>query len=452
MRLKYARVLTTVVFLTLALFMTFMFPVYAQEPSLEEVLNNLGFTNISEAVVETFPPGLYEIILYAEFANYHATNELSYYPVGSINYTILFSGPEGNNGYVSPPINKTFLNDKTFGFSMYVAAEDHRYFTEQSLNPDGLNHSKVYVNLDEPDMLLIGFENLYGLGDRDYNDLIFSLQPIKHYLDIKTDPPGITTIPGEGWYNHCTNVTLTAPDTVSVSECIQYVFSYWKIETYHQGNNVNPIIVHMDANHTATAYYILQYYLNVTSPYGAPGGQGWYDSGATAYASLDTDIVYHGNGTRRVFTSWSGDASGTNYSQSNPIIMNSCKTAIAEWQTQYYLTLSWDEGGVTDPSSSGWYDAETKVCVTAIPNADYVFDHWELNHLNVGSDNPYCVTMDTAHKLHAVFAPRPVGGLTVSIKSLSDTSPLLHYWITLNAALIFATLAASWVRKRKNTG
>ena len=132
--------------------------------------------------------------------------------------------------------------------------------------------------------------------------------------------------------------------------------------------------------------------------------------------------------------------------------MNSCKTAIAEWQTQYYLTLSWDEGGVTDPSSSGWYDAETKVCVTAIPNADYVFDHWELNHLNVGSDNPYCVTMDTAHKLHAVFAPRPVGGLTVSIKSLSDTSPLLHYWITLNAALIFATLAASWVRKRKNTG
>ncbi|MEM2523013.1 MAG: PKD domain-containing protein, partial [Candidatus Bathyarchaeia archaeon] len=37
----------------------------------------------------------------------------------------------------------------------------------------------------------------------------------RYYLTVKTDPAGVTTIPGENWYNEGTEVTLTAPDIVS---------------------------------------------------------------------------------------------------------------------------------------------------------------------------------------------------------------------------------------------
>jgi hypothetical protein len=82
----------------------------------------------------------------------------------------------------------------------------------------------------------------------------------------------------------------------------------------------SPITVSADTN--VTGNYVPQYYLTVSSPYSTIGGQGWYDSGGTAYASLGSGVVDHGNGTKRVFTNWNGDASGTNYAQSNPITMD----------------------------------------------------------------------------------------------------------------------------------
>ncbi|MEM3640972.1 MAG: immunoglobulin domain-containing protein, partial [Candidatus Bathyarchaeia archaeon] len=82
------------------------------------------------------------------------------------------------------------------------------------------------------------------------------------------------------------------------------------------------------------------------SPFGIVGGEGWYVNGSTAYAALDTGLIDHGNGTRRVFVSWGGDASGTNYAQSNLISMNAPKTAVANWKTQYAVTFAQTGSGV----------------------------------------------------------------------------------------------------------
>lgn len=234
--------------------------VKATEPTLIEVFNALGFTNVVASSVETFGSGTYNIMLYAEFAAYCNSNELSFYEVGSATYELLFSGPEGGSGYLSPPISKNFTSPGQFGISMYTP-EGHRYFTENSLNPDGQNHSKVYVNLDDPEMYLIGFENVYGSSDRDFQDMVFSLEIIQ--------PPEPT-----------------------------------------------------------------QYYLNVISEFGVVGGEGFYDAGAYAHASLNTGIIDYGNGTKSVFTHWSGDASGTDYLQSDPILMDQNKTAVANWVTE----------------------------------------------------------------------------------------------------------------------
>jgi len=184
---KRKRLISSLVTLTLisllisAPIMFFSVVAIASEPSLPSILNNLGFTNIALTDTETFSPGTYNITLYAEFACYNAQNELSYYAVETSDFQTIFTGPEGATGslggYVDPPISKFFEVDTQFGLSML--APEHRYFTEHERNPDCTEqHAKVYRNLDSPDMFLIGFENKFGGGDRDYNDMVFSLVPL----------------------------------------------------------------------------------------------------------------------------------------------------------------------------------------------------------------------------------------------------------------------------------
>jgi len=176
-------------------------PVKAEDPTLETILNTLGFTNRKESTVETFVPGSYEIKLYAEFALFNGSNELSWYLAGSTVYNLIFSGPEGNFGYVNPPLVKTFAPTTRFGLSFL--STEARYFTELHRNPDGIKHCKIYLNLDDPDMYLIGFENHLGGGDLDYNDMVISL---KLTSDVQVD------IGGTLWhYRNATNNKVVIP-------------------------------------------------------------------------------------------------------------------------------------------------------------------------------------------------------------------------------------------------
>jgi uncharacterized repeat protein (TIGR02543 family) len=447
LRLRSAELAILGVLIAFSLFLPFILSARAEEPlaepSLVTVLNTLGYTNIALSSVQTFPAGTYETKLLAEFAGYHATNNFSYYPVGTSNFMLIFSGPEGNEGYVTPPITKALSCNTTLGFSMYVESESHRYFTETSLNPDGLQHAEIYANLDDPDMYFIGFENVYGWeGDRDFQDMVVSIELIQHYLTVQTQPFGITTIPGKGWYSNGTDVGLTAPDTVLISTGVRYNFSYWDINGVSQGAGVNPITVHMDANHTATAHYTLQYYLTVTSPHGTTGGEDWYDSDATAYASVSPLIVSGPAGTQYVFTHWSGDASGLT-SPSDPITMDGPKTAVANWKTQHYLTITHTSGGVTDPASSGWYDAGENALVTAIPDTCFKLIRWELDGDDVGSDNPISIPINSPYTLHAVFSYVCGGSTAVVELHLTPT------WISINSVLAAAFCVAAFYTKKR---
>jgi uncharacterized repeat protein (TIGR02543 family) len=70
---------------------------------------------------------------------------------------------------------------------------------------------------------------------------------VQYYLTVRTDPPGVATIPGEGWYDSSQSVQLTAP-TVS-----GYNFLYWDIDgTQADGNSITVV---MNASRTATAHY-----------------------------------------------------------------------------------------------------------------------------------------------------------------------------------------------------
>ena len=229
--------------------------------------------------------------------------------------------------------------------------------------------------------------------------------PKRYYLKVKTDPEGVTAIPGENWYSEGTQVTLTAPDTVSVSTGVRYKFLYWDVDGTQV--NGNPITVVMDANHTATAHYRLEYYLTVLSPFGTVGGEGWYPSGSTAYATLNTGIVDHGNGTRRMFTNWSGDASGDNYAQSNLITMNGPKTAVANWKTQYYLTVRTDPPAITTIPGEGWYDQSQSVQLIAPTVSGYTFQYWDVDGVSQGTGvTTITVAMNAPHTATAHYTPQ----------------------------------------------
>jgi len=87
----------------------------------------------------------------------------------------------------------------------------------------------------------------------------------------------------------------------------------------------------------------------------------------------------------------------------------------------YSLTITTTAGGTTDPAPGTYsYTANSTVQVTAIPDTNYLFDHWELDTVNVGSANPYTVLMDNNHTLKAVFTyspPQP--SLSASMSPLS---------------------------------
>lgn len=127
--------------------------------------------------------------------------------------------------------------------------------------------------------------------------------------------------------------------------------------------------------------YTAQYYLNVETSFGTAKGEGWYDSGTNAQATLNDGQIEESPGIQHAFTNWSGDASGNSLT-SDPILMNQPKKAIANWKTQFQLTVKADPPSVQDLKGSGWYDAGSQATfsVLAIVPADkdsrLRFDHW----------------------------------------------------------------------------
>lgn len=73
-------------------------------------------------------------------------------------------------------------------------------------------------------------------------------------------------------------------------------------------------------------------------------------------------------------------------------------------KVKYTLLVDATTGGTTSPVPGSYvYDEGTVVSVEAFNNSGYVFDHWRLDDVSIGSANPINVTMDGNHTLVAVF-------------------------------------------------
>jgi hypothetical protein len=132
-------------------------------------------------------------------------------------------------------------------------------------------------------------------------------------------------------------------------------------------------------SHTFT--YTAEYYLTVETSYSTSTGQGWYSSGTAAQATVNDANVDQGQGTREVFTGWAGDTSGTGLTSAQ-IFMTGPKTAIANWKTQFLLTVESSPANVSGLSGFGWYDSGSEATFSAVAvlpataNTRLMFEHW----------------------------------------------------------------------------
>lgn len=200
----------------------------------------------------------------------------------------------------------------------------------------------------------------YGSGEKHYVDCCFMVTeappPQYYYLTVRTNPEGITTIPGEGWYLEGDYVNLTAPEYVSVNDTFRYRFDYWDVDGVPQGTGVHNITIYMNTNHTATAHYVTQYFLNMTSsPAGItiPSGIGWYDAGTNASIFAPELISISPSVSRYRFDGWTtadmseiANASAT----STTVYMDKPKTVTANYLVQYHVTF--DQAGL-DTTATG---------------------------------------------------------------------------------------------------
>jgi hypothetical protein len=108
-----------------------------------------------------------------------------------------------------------------------------------------------------------------------------------------------------------------------------------------------------------------------------------------------------------MFTNWSGDASGDNYAQSNLITMNGPKTAVANWKTQYYLTVRTDPPAITTIPGEGWYDQSQSVQLIAPTVSGYTFQYWDVDGVSQGTGvTTITVAMNAPHTATAHYTPQ----------------------------------------------
>jgi hypothetical protein len=95
--------------------------------------------------------------------------------------------------------------------------------------------------------------------------------------------------------------------------------------------------------------------------------------------------------------------------------------------TTHYLTINSSTGGSTNPTS-GVYNYTTGALaeVTANASAGYSFDHWILDGLQAGADNPISVPMCKNHTLEPVFTEEFSWSTSFETGNFSECTGVLH--------------------------
>jgi hypothetical protein len=302
----------------------------------------------------------------------------------------------------------------------------------------------------------------------------------QYYLTLSSDPQGVASPSGAGWYDAGTNASINTVAFIDiVPGCSRYRFNGWTTTdmTEIQDPSRSPTTVVMDQGKTVTAEYAVQCRITFSQAGIGPDYPGiiiTIDGWDYNLIGLPASFMFD-NGSIHTFSFASPlvvDASkqyvwvytlGLSTLQADSLTVSNCGNVTGNYATgvTYTLTITATAGGMTNPAVGAHiYPGGSTVQVTAIPNANYQFDHWELDSSNVGAANPYSVLMGMDHTLNAVFKPTPAPNLSVSITPRSATihigesltfnsiviggvQPYSYQWY-LDGTLVTGATASSW--------
>jgi len=226
----------------------------------------------------------------------------------------------------------------------------------------------------------------------------FRAIPASQFAVLLTSSPAAGgTTDGEGAYPAGTSVTITSVANTG------YTFTNWTDLASGAVVSASPNYTFaLTANRTLVANFLLNTYtLTVNAVNGtvskAPD-QATYNHGSNVVLTATPAAGY-------VFTSWSGDATGT----TNPLTVNmtSNKTITANFTAipanQYTLTVNAVNGSVSKVADQPTYASGSTVVLTATPAAGYNFTSWSGDA--TGSVNPITVTMNANKTITANFSP-----------------------------------------------
>ena len=242
----------------------------------------------------------------------------------------------------------------------------------------------------------------------------FRAIPASQFAVLLTSSPAAGgTTDGEGAYPAGTSVTITSvPNT-------GYTFANWTDLASGAVVSSSPNFTFaLTANRTLVANFLLNNYtLTVNAVNGtvskAPD-QATYNHGSNVVLTATPAAGY-------VFSSWTGDATGT----TNPLTVNmtSNKNITANFTAipvnSYTLTVNAVNGSVAKVADQPTYTSGSTVVLTATPATGYTFSSWSGDA--TGSVNPLTVTMNANKNITANFTPlAAVGPTAVNLGTAGD--------------------------------
>lgn len=159
------------------------------------------------------------------------------------------------------------------------------------LDPDVITNVSVDATVTSPGRTDIRYkaETSSASIRAGINQVTFNYNP-EYYIDVKTDPSGIATVSGTGWYREGVPISLTAPDQIDKDADSQYRFSFWLTPNNDKIKSTTlNITVTQPGRYLAT--YDLYYRFTIVSEYGNIKGGGWQKAGSTGSWSLISNEV-----------------------------------------------------------------------------------------------------------------------------------------------------------------
>ncbi|PNS42476.1 hypothetical protein RJ60_00825, partial [Mesotoga sp. B105.6.4] len=258
----------------------------------------------------------------------------------------------------------------------------------------------------------------------------------KFKVTVSTDPKKLVGIPGSGWYEKGSSLTLTAPQVEN------YTFNGWNVNG--ETINDNPLVITVNKPTKIEAVYseipfrtlsvgsepeglkIIIDSLEYTSPWSIQAREGTSHTIEFKAQERDESSFVSGIDTKYTFKSWNDSIT------SNPrtVLLDSDKSFTVQTETRYLVETSTLPEGVASIDGAGWKVKDSLFSYVSPDSIGYDFSHWEVNGIRIDGrsieiihDSPKKIVAVYTLKGYSVNVDTEPSGLEVKVNGVKKVAP-----------------------------